>query len=60
MIDQARKRCAAYGESCRFLQMSVYDQSLDSLGPFDAALSRYVLHHVERPAQFLERQAVGI
>ena len=56
MIDRARKRCAAYGESGRFLQMSVYDQRLDSLGPFDAVLSRYVMHHVERPARFLERQ----
>ncbi len=36
--------------------MSVYDQGFDSIGPFDAALSRYVLHHVEQPLRFLERQ----
>jgi SAM-dependent methyltransferase len=56
MIDRARKRCAIHGEKARFFQWSVYDQNLDALGPFDAALSRYVLHHVEDPARFLERQ----
>jgi 2-polyprenyl-3-methyl-5-hydroxy-6-metoxy-1,4-benzoquinol methylase len=56
MIDRARKRCQAYGENARFLQSSVYDHQLDAFGPFDAALSRYVLHHVEAPARFLERQ----
>jgi SAM-dependent methyltransferase len=56
MIDRARKRCAAFGENVRFFQTSVYDQELDSLGLFDAALSRYVLHHVEDPRRFLERQ----
>ena len=35
---------------------SIYDRELDALGPFDATLSRYVLHHVEEPAQFVARQ----
>ena len=40
----------------RFLQVSVFDRSLDPLGPFDAAVSRYVLHHVIDPAAFVARQ----
>jgi SAM-dependent methyltransferase len=56
MIDRARKRCGDHGDKARFFQGSVYDQALDPLGPFDAALSRYVLHHVEEPARFLKRQ----
>jgi 2-polyprenyl-3-methyl-5-hydroxy-6-metoxy-1,4-benzoquinol methylase len=56
MIDRARKRCATFGERATFLQVSVFDPSLDLLGPFDAALSRYVLHHVVDPAAFVARQ----
>ncbi len=40
----------------RFMQLSVFDPAIDSLGPFDAAVSRYVLHHVEDPPAFLARQ----
>jgi 2-polyprenyl-3-methyl-5-hydroxy-6-metoxy-1,4-benzoquinol methylase len=57
MIDRARRRCAAAGARATFLQVSVFDPSLDQLGPFDAALSRYVLHHVESPEAFIARQA---
>jgi len=56
MIERARKRCEAHGARARFLRVSVFDRSVDPLGPFDAALSRYVLHHVEDPARFLRRQ----
>jgi 2-polyprenyl-3-methyl-5-hydroxy-6-metoxy-1,4-benzoquinol methylase len=56
MIERARKRCSRYGERARFMQLSVFDRAIDSLGPFDAALSRYVLHHVEDPTAFLARQ----
>jgi SAM-dependent methyltransferase len=56
MIERARKRCAAYGDRGRFLQASVFDRAIDSLGPFNAALSRNVLHHVEDPPAFLARQ----
>ncbi len=56
MIERARKRCADHGARARLEQGSVFDPSLDALGPFDAALSRYVLHHVEAPKAFLARQ----
>ncbi len=56
MIERARKRCEAFGDSARFIQGSAYDASLDSEGPFDAAISRYVVHHVEDPVRFVGRQ----
>jgi 2-polyprenyl-3-methyl-5-hydroxy-6-metoxy-1,4-benzoquinol methylase len=56
MIERARNRCQPHRERATFLQISVFDLSLDALGPFDAALSRYVLHHVQDPARFLGRQ----
>ena len=56
MIDRAQKRCAPFGARASFMQLSVFDRRLDPLGPFDAALSRYVLHHVVDPAAFLARQ----
>jgi len=59
MIERAQKRCARHGSRACFLQISVIDPVLDPLGPFDAALSRYVLHHVIDPAAFLARQ-VGL
>jgi SAM-dependent methyltransferase len=56
MIMRASRRCQPHGERARFFQVSVFDPSLDALGPFDAALSRYVFHHTLDPAQFLRRQ----
>jgi 2-polyprenyl-3-methyl-5-hydroxy-6-metoxy-1,4-benzoquinol methylase len=56
MIDRARRRCQSRAEHAKFLQISVFDPSLDALGPFDTALSRYVLHHALDPAHFLRRQ----
>jgi 2-polyprenyl-3-methyl-5-hydroxy-6-metoxy-1,4-benzoquinol methylase len=55
MIARARKRCAEYGERARFEQTSVFDPAV--AGPFDAAVSRYVLHHVADQPAFLARQA---
>ncbi|HEY6097777.1 MAG TPA: class I SAM-dependent methyltransferase [Anaeromyxobacter sp.] len=55
MIRRARARCARFGERARFEQRSLFD--LDAAGPFDAALSRNVLHHLEDPWAFVLRQA---
>ena len=57
MIERARNRCAAFGDRATFLQVSVFDPSLEQHGPFDGAISRYVLHHVVEPAAFVARQA---
>ncbi len=57
MIERARNRCAADPERARFIQASVFDPCLDALPPFDAAISRYVLHHTASPEEFLARQA---
>ncbi len=56
MIERARRRCADKGDKAQFLQVSVFDASLDRLAPFDAAISRYVLHHIIEPGKFLARQ----
>ncbi len=55
MICRARARCARFGERARFEQLSLFD--LEPGAPYDAALSRHVLHHLEDPAAFVARQA---
>lgn len=54
MVGRARARCAAYGDRARFERQSLHDP-LE--GPFDAAVSRLVLHHLLDPAAFVRRQA---
>jgi SAM-dependent methyltransferase len=54
MVARARRRCAEFGERVRFEQRSLFDPALR--GPFDAAVSRYVLHHTPDPAAFVHRQ----
>jgi SAM-dependent methyltransferase len=54
MIERAARRCASYGERARFSRTSVFDSALT--GPFDAAVSRYVLHHMTDPLAFVRRQ----
>ncbi len=56
MVERAQKRCHASGEQAKFLQISLHDPGLDAYGPFDAAISRYVLHHVIDQRAFLARQ----
>jgi SAM-dependent methyltransferase len=56
MIARAKARCAPFGDGASFLQGSLFDQPVEAIGPFDAAISRYVLHHVEDPARFVARQ----
>jgi SAM-dependent methyltransferase len=55
MIARARTRCGSFGDRARFEVASLYNPSL--AGPFDAAISRYVLHHVTDPLAFVRRQA---
>jgi SAM-dependent methyltransferase len=55
MIARARKRCASFGERVSFDQISLFDASL--AGPFDGAISRFVLHHTPDPLRFIRRQA---
>lgn len=55
MIARARNRCARFGDRARFQQTSIFDHSVR--GPFDAAVSRYVLHHMSDPFAFVARQA---
>ncbi len=55
MIARARRRCAAFGERAVFERRSLFDPF--SHGPFDGAISRFVLHHTPDPAAFLRRQA---
>jgi SAM-dependent methyltransferase len=57
MIERARLRCADSGDKAQFLQASIFDASLETLAPFDGAISRYVLHHTPDPKAFLARQA---
>jgi 2-polyprenyl-3-methyl-5-hydroxy-6-metoxy-1,4-benzoquinol methylase len=55
MIDRASKRCGMYGDRARFENRSLFDPAL--AGPFDAAISRFVLHHVTDPPAFIRRQS---
>jgi len=55
MIERARQRCAGFSTAARFEQRSVFDAVLAD--PFDATISRFVLHHVTDPAAFVRRQA---
>lgn len=55
MIARARKRCASYGDRAIFEQKSLFGPAL--AGPFDGAISRFVLHHMQDPLAFIRRQA---
>src|SRR5262245_8361995 len=57
MIARAKQRCEKYSTSADFEQSSVFDPRIH--GPFDAAISRFVVHHVNEPAPFIWRQ-VGL
>ncbi|HZA51270.1 MAG TPA: class I SAM-dependent methyltransferase [Myxococcaceae bacterium] len=54
MVRRARQRCARFGGRARFEQRSIFEVDARD---FDAAVSRYVLHHVEDPPAFIRRQA---
>jgi SAM-dependent methyltransferase len=55
MIRRARERCARFGDRARFEQGSLFEMTPPA--PFDAAVSRFVLHHAPDPAGFLRAQA---
>lgn len=57
MIDRARRRCERFGEQANFLLGSIHDPNLGRFSPFDASVSRYVLHHIQDPLLFVVRQA---
>jgi 2-polyprenyl-3-methyl-5-hydroxy-6-metoxy-1,4-benzoquinol methylase len=54
MVARARLRCQEFGERATFAQGSVFGPV--AAGPFDAAISRFVLHHVADPLGFVARQ----
>jgi 2-polyprenyl-3-methyl-5-hydroxy-6-metoxy-1,4-benzoquinol methylase len=54
MVARARVRCARFGDRARFECQSLFDRQPG--GPFDASISRYVLHHMADPSAFLSRQ----
>jgi SAM-dependent methyltransferase len=56
MVERARARCAAFSDRARFERCSIYDPDPALAGPFDASVSRYVLHHVTDPSAFVARQ----
>ena len=54
MVRRARSRCERFGDRARFEQVSLHDPIPGT--PFDAVVSRYVLHHVVDPLGFVSRQ----
>jgi SAM-dependent methyltransferase len=55
MVRRARERCARFGARARFDQGSVF--ALEAEGPFDAAISRFVIHHATDPVAFVRAKA---
>jgi SAM-dependent methyltransferase len=55
MVRRARERCARFGARARFEQGAV--SGLASEQPFDAAVSRFVIHHAPDPVAFLRAKA---
>ena len=54
MILRARERCARFEKRARFEQGSVFELRA---GGFDAAVSRFVVHHTQDPLGFVRAQA---
>jgi SAM-dependent methyltransferase len=58
MVERARVRCARFGDRARFVQGSLH--GLEAGPQFDAAVSRYVLHHVPDAVAFVAAQVARI
>ena len=58
MVGRARARCARFGDRATFTQGRLDD--LPRGAGFDAAVSRFVLHHVQEPGAFLAAQAARV
>jgi 2-polyprenyl-3-methyl-5-hydroxy-6-metoxy-1,4-benzoquinol methylase len=58
MVARARARCARFGDRACFEQVRLQD--LPAGAPFDAAVSRFVVHHVRDPDAFLAAQAARL
>jgi SAM-dependent methyltransferase len=54
MIERARARCGRFGNRATFHQQSIAEALPE--GPFDAVLSRFVVHHVPDALAFMRRQ----
>src|SRR5262249_51023189 len=55
MVRRARERCARFGDRARFEQGSLFQ--LPAEAPFDAAVSRFVVHHAMEPVAFIRAKA---
>jgi SAM-dependent methyltransferase len=55
MVRRARERCARFGARARFDQGSI--EGLAPEAPFDAAVSRFVVHHAADPIAFIRAKA---
>jgi SAM-dependent methyltransferase len=58
MVARARARCARFGDGASFARGRLED--LAAAPAFDAAVSRFVLHHVRDPQAFLAAQAARV
>jgi ubiquinone/menaquinone biosynthesis C-methylase UbiE len=57
MVRRARQRCQRFGASARFEVGEV--ETLEA-GPFDGAVSRFVVHHAPEPLTFLRAQLARV
>jgi SAM-dependent methyltransferase len=57
MVRRARERCARFGDRARFEQGSIEEEGP---GPFDGAVSRFVVHHARDPLAFVRAQVARV
>ena len=55
MVRRARERCARFGDRAGFDQGSLFQLAAEA--PFDAAVSRFVVHHARDPLAFIRAKA---